>query len=271
MSTAYNMTETTTGQAAPPLLQAVDITKRFGARVAVDGVSLTVDRGEVVCIIGRSGSGKSTLLRCLNHLDPPDDGLVILDGDTILGNKIVGSRLKELRPRETAVQRRRVGMVFQQFNLFPYKTVLQNIIEAPVGVMKRERNKEIEKAMALLASVGLAERAGAYPSQLSGGEQQRVAIVRALAMEPEIMLFDEPTSALDPELVGEVLATMKELARNGMTMVIVTHEMAFARDVATKLVYFDRGVIAEQGPPDELFERPQTAALRAFLGRPDAS
>jgi len=252
-----------------PLLQAIDITKRFGERVAVDGVSLDINRGEVVCIIGRSGSGKSTLLRCLNHLDPPDAGLVVLNGDTVLGHQVVGPRLKELGPRQTAAQRRRIGMVFQQFNLFPYKTVLENVIEAPVGVLKRRRNVEVEKAMALLTTVGLADRADAYPGQLSGGQQQRVAIVRALAMEPEVMLFDEPTSALDPELVGEVLTALKELARKGMTMVVVTHEMAFAREVGTHLVYFDRGVIAEQGPPDEFFERPQTAELQNFLGRLD--
>ncbi|HWL60153.1 MAG TPA: amino acid ABC transporter ATP-binding protein [Microbacteriaceae bacterium] len=248
------------------LLEAHHLRKAFGHVVAVDDVSLEVERGEVVCLIGRSGSGKSTVLRCLNHLDPPDEGWVAVE-DEILGYERRGGRLRQLPARTLARQRRQIGMVFQQFNLFPYLTATENVIEAPIGVLRRNRAEQVERAHELLHRVGLSHRIDAYPGQLSGGEQQRVAIARALAMQPKVMLFDEPTSALDPELVREVLEVMQQLAEDGMTMVVVTHEMRFAREVGSRVVYLDGGRIVEQGTAEEVLTAPQEERTQRFLSR----
>lgn len=215
---------------------------------------------------GPSGSGKSTLLRCLNYLEVPDSGVVFLDGNPV-GMRWHGDTLRQMSFNELAIQRQRMGMVFQSFNLFPHKTALENIIEAPIIVQRRKKAEAIEEAVALLDKVGLSDRAHYYPKQLSGGQQQRVAIARSLAMRPAVMLFDEPTSALDPELVGEVLAVMRQLAEDGMTMVVVTHEMSFARDVADHLIFMDGGVIVEAGPPKEVLSNPQHARTKSFLAR----
>ncbi|WP_396657899.1 amino acid ABC transporter ATP-binding protein [Microbacterium sp.] len=249
-----------------PLLEAHHLRKTFGSIVAVDDVSLEVARGEVVCLIGRSGSGKSTVLRCLNHLDPPDEGWVAVEGE-VLGYRRRAGRLRQLPPRAVARQRRQIGMVFQQFNLFPYLTATENVIEAPVGVLRHKRAEEIENAHRLLERVGLGHRIDAYPGQLSGGEQQRVAIARALAMQPKVMLFDEPTSALDPELVREVLEVMQKLAEDGMTMVVVTHEMRFAREVGSRVIYLDSGRIVEQGSAEEVLGSPREERTQRFLSR----
>jgi polar amino acid transport system ATP-binding protein len=230
------------------------------------GVDLTVLKGEVMCIIGPSGSGKSTLLRSLNHLEEIDGGRVELDGE-LIGYRQRGTRYVTLREKQLAAQRARIGMVFQNFNLFPHMTVLQNVIEAPVGVQKRPVKEAKEEARALLARVGLTDKADIYPRQLSGGQQQRVAIARALAMKPRLMLFDEPTSALDPELVGEVLDVMKGLARDGLTMVVVTHEMGFAREVADSLLFMDGGVVIERGHPREVLLNPQVQRTKDFLSK----
>ncbi|BCN49254.1 ATP-binding protein [Prescottella equi] len=220
----------------------------------------------MLCLIGPSGSGKSTFLRCINHLERVDAGRLYVDGE-LVGYAERGGKLHELSPRAAAKQRRDIGMVFQHFNLFPHRTVLDNIVEAPVLVKKVPRAKAVAQARELLDRVGLSSKADAYPVQLSGGQQQRVAIARALAMEPKLMLFDEPTSALDPELVGEVLGVMKELARDGMTMVVVTHEMGFAREVADQLVFMDGGVVVEAGNPRELLANPRQERTRAFLSK----
>jgi polar amino acid transport system ATP-binding protein len=246
------------------MIHAMDIHKYFGKLHVLRGVNLTVPKGQVHVIIGPSGSGKSTLLRCLNHLEKIQRGSITIDGEP-MGYRLENGKLKEDSPRNIARMRAEVGMVFQRFNLFPHMTALGNIIEAPIGVRGMPRAAAIERARQLLARVGLAEKANAYPSQLSGGQQQRVAIARALAMEPKVMLFDEATSALDPELVGEVLAVMKGLAEEGMTMVVVTHEMGFARDVGDHVVFMDQGVIIEQGPPDQVFEHPVYDRTRSFL------
>jgi polar amino acid transport system ATP-binding protein len=249
-----------------PLVLAEEVHKSFGAVHVLRGISLEVRPGEVLCIIGPSGSGKSTFIRCINHLEKIDGGRLLVDGH-LVGYRRVGSRLHEMRESEIAKRREDVGMVFQHFNLFPHMTVLQNLIEAPTRVKKVPKEKAVEDARRLLEQVGLADKEKAYPAQLSGGQQQRVAIARALAMKPKLMLFDEPTSALDPELVGEVLDVMKELAQEGMTMVVVTHEMGFAREVADKLVFMDGGVVVEAGDPREVLANPQHQRTKAFLSK----
>jgi polar amino acid transport system ATP-binding protein len=252
--------------AAMPLLNVERLSKSFGTHRVLNSIDMSVRLGDVTCIVGPSGSGKSTLLRCLNYLEVPDSGVVFLDGDPI-GMRWHGNTLRQMSFNELAAQRQRMGMVFQSFNLFPHKTALENVIEAPIIVQRRRKAEAVEEAMALLDKVGLRERAHYYPKQLSGGQQQRVAIARSLAMRPAVMLFDEPTSALDPELVGEVLAVMRQLAEEGMTMVVVTHEMSFARDVADHLIFMDGGVIVESGPPKEVLSNPQHARTKSFLAR----
>ena len=249
-----------------PLLLVERLTKSFGNHRVLDGIDMTVEKGDVTCIVGPSGSGKSTLLRCLNYLEVPDSGAVLLEGEPI-GMRWKGERLYTMSFNELARQRQKMGMVFQGFHLFPHKTVVENIIEAPMIVRKISRQSAIAAAMMLLEKVGLTERADYYPDQLSGGQQQRVAIARSLAMQPQLMLFDEPTSALDPELVGEVLAVMRQLAEDGMTMIVVTHEMNFAREVADHLIFMDGGLIVESGPPKEVMGNPQHPRTKSFLAR----
>jgi len=251
--------------AAPPLLRLAGVHKRFGAVAVLHGIDLEVAEGDVVALIGPSGSGKSTLVRCVHQLLPIEAGAIYVDGE-LQGFERVGGQLRALNERAIARQRQRVGMVFQQFNLFPHLTVLGNVIEGPVQVLKEPVAEATARADALLARVGLSGKRDAWPRQLSGGQQQRVAIARALAMRPRAMLFDEPTSALDPELVGEVLAVMKDLARQGLTMLVVTHEIGFAREVADRVVFMEAGRIIEQGPAAILNE-PQTERLRAFLSK----
>ncbi|MEV0003723.1 amino acid ABC transporter ATP-binding protein [Micromonospora sp. NPDC050980] len=246
------------------MVRAEGVTKRFGPVEVLKGIDLTVAAGQVACLLGPSGSGKSTFLRCVNHLERIDGGQLSVDGE-LVGYRRQGDRLYELKAREVAVRRRDIGMVFQRFNLFPHLTALGNVTEAPVRVLRTPRERARAEAMRLLERVGLADRAHNYPSQLSGGQQQRVAIARALAMRPKLMLFDEPTSALDPELVGEVLDVMKGLAADGMTMVVVTHEMGFAREVADQVAFLDDGVVVEAGVPDEVLGRPRHERTRAFL------
>ncbi|GAA3753143.1 amino acid ABC transporter ATP-binding protein [Micromonospora maritima] len=248
------------------MVRAEGVTKRFGPVEVLKGIDLTVAPGEVACLLGPSGSGKSTFLRCVNHLERIDGGQLSVDGE-LVGYRRQGDRLYELKAREVAVRRRDIGMVFQRFNLFPHLTALGNVTEAPVRVLRTPRAQAREEALRLLDRVGLADRAHHYPSQLSGGQQQRVAIARAMAMRPKLMLFDEPTSALDPELVGEVLDVMKGLAADGMTMVVVTHEMGFAREVADQVAFLDDGVVVEVGPPDEVLGRPRHERTRAFLDK----
>lgn len=249
-----------------PMVVADQVCKDFGALSVLKGVTLTVDRGQVLVIVGPSGSGKSTFLRCINHLETITAGRLYVDG-VLVGYRETPDKLYELSPREVSKQRREVGMVFQHFNLFPHRTALANIIEAPIQVRKIKKSEAVRRGRNLLEQVGLADKADAYPAQLSGGQQQRVAIARALAMDPKLMLFDEPTSALDPELVGEVLAVMKNLAQEGTTMVVVTHEMGFAREVADQLVFMDGGVIVESGPPREVLGNPQHERTQAFLSK----
>ncbi|WP_072688612.1 amino acid ABC transporter ATP-binding protein [Rhodococcus marinonascens] len=249
-----------------PMVKADRVCKNFGALKVLKGVSLEIEPGQVLCIVGPSGSGKSTFLRCINHLEQVNAGRLYVDGE-IMGYSERHGKLHELHPRAAAKQRRDIGMVFQHFNLFPHRTALANVIEAPIQVKRLSRKKAVERGRTLLEQVGLSEKADAYPAQLSGGQQQRVAIARALAMDPKLMLFDEPTSALDPELVGEVLAAMKDLAAGGMTMVVVTHEMGFAREVADHLVFMDAGVVVESGKPDELLTNPQHERTKAFLSK----
>ena len=248
------------------MVQAEQVCKDFGALQVLKGVTLSVDRGQVLVLVGPSGSGKSTFLRCINHLETVSAGRLYVDGQ-LVGYRESAGKLYEMSPREAAKQRRDVGMVFQHFNLFPHRTALDNVIEAPVHVKGAKKSQARNRARELLAQVGLSDKAEAYPAQLSGGQQQRVAIARALAMEPKLMLFDEPTSALDPELVGEVLAVMKKLATAGMTMVVVTHEMGFAREVADQLVFMDGGVIVESGAPREVLSNPQHERTKAFLSK----
>jgi polar amino acid transport system ATP-binding protein len=248
------------------MVSAQDVHKRYGHDEVLRGITLEVAAGEVLCLIGPSGSGKSTFLRCINHLEKIHAGRIEVDGE-LIGYRERGDRLYELHEREICRQRTHIGMVFQRFNLFAHQTVLGNIVEAPVHVKHETRAEATERAMALLKRVGLADKAGAYPSQLSGGQQQRVAIARALAMQPKLMLFDEPTSALDPELVDEVLAVMRSLVDEGMTMIVVTHEMAFARDAGDWVAFMDGGVIVESGPPGDVLARPQHERTRAFLAR----
>ncbi|MBV8965462.1 MAG: amino acid ABC transporter ATP-binding protein [Mycobacteriaceae bacterium] len=248
------------------MVVADQVCKDFGALKVLKGVTLTVERGQVMCIVGPSGSGKSTFLRCINHLESITAGRLYVEGH-LVGYREQGGKLHELAPREAAKQRREVGMVFQHFNLFPHRTALENITEAPVHVKKVRKETAVQRARELLDRVGLSEKADAYPAQLSGGQQQRVAIARALAMDPKLMLFDEPTSALDPELVGEVLNVMRDLARAGMTMLVVTHEMGFAREVADQLVFIDDGVIIESGKPREVLANPQQQRTQTFLSK----
>jgi polar amino acid transport system ATP-binding protein len=249
---------------ADPLVRVRGLRKSFGSRTVLDGIDLDVREGEVLVLLGPSGSGKSTLLRCVNHLERPDAGFVEVAGD-LVGYRHDGGRLHELRPRAITRQRARVGMVFQQFNLFPHLTVLENLTEAPVAVRRLPRDRARAEARRLLERVGLAGREDSYPAQLSGGQRQRVAIARALAMEPRLLLFDEPTSALDPELVGEVLAVMRDLAVSGMTMIVVTHEIGFAREVADTVAFLDEGRIVDAGPPAEVLDNPRHPRARAFL------
>ncbi|YAL84083.1 amino acid ABC transporter ATP-binding protein [Dermacoccaceae bacterium W4C1] len=248
------------------LVHAVNVTKAFHGNEVLKGIDLDVSEGEVVCLLGPSGSGKTTFLRCINQLETINGGRIWVDGE-LLGYSEGGSRLQRLKDKEIARQRAEIGMVFQRFNLFPHKTALENVMEGPVQVQGKKKSESREQAIALLDRVGLAERRDHYPSQLSGGQQQRVAIARALAMQPRLMLFDEPTSALDPELVGEVLAVMRELARDGMTMIVVTHEMSFARQVADRVVFMDGGVVVEAGPPQEVLGNPQHERTKSFLTR----
>ncbi|ODU96460.1 MULTISPECIES: amino acid ABC transporter ATP-binding protein [Thiomonas] len=249
-----------------PMVKAEGVHKRFGSVEVLKGISMEVARGEVVCLLGASGSGKSTFLRCINHLEKIDAGRLLVDGE-LVGYRQIGERLHELHDRDICRHRAEVGMVFQRFNLFGHMTALENIIEAPMMVRKMPKAQATERARELLARVGLADRGSAYPNQLSGGQQQRVAIARALAMSPKLMLFDEPTSALDPELVGEVLDVMKSLARDGMTMVVVTHEMGFAREVADRVVMMHQGKIIESAPPEQFFGAPQHERTRQFLSK----
>ncbi|MBN9098903.1 MAG: amino acid ABC transporter ATP-binding protein [Pseudonocardia sp.] len=248
------------------MVEALDIYKSFGSVEVLRGINLTVMPGEVACVIGPSGSGKSTFLRCVNHLETIDAGRMRVEGD-LIGYRESGGKLYELRESEVAHQRRDIGMVFQRFNLFPHMTAAENVMEAPRTVRRESKTKARERAVALLERVGLVEKCDSYPAQLSGGQQQRVAIARALAMEPKLMLFDEPTSALDPELVGEVLDVMRGLARDGMTMIVVTHEMGFAREVGDTLVFMDEGRIVEAGNPRDVLTNPREERTKAFLSK----
>ncbi len=257
---------TVTETSARTMVKAELVCKDFGALKVLKGITLEVQQGQVLVLVGPSGSGKSTFLRCINHLETVSAGRLYVDGELVGYNERAG-KLHEMKPREVAKQRRDVGMVFQHFNLFPHRTALGNVVEAPVQVKGVNKKQAIERGKELLATVGLADKAEAYPAQLSGGQQQRVAIARALAMEPKLMLFDEPTSALDPELVGEVLAVMKKLASEGMTMMVVTHEMGFAREVADELVFMDAGVVVERGDPRKIMSDPQHERTQAFLSK----
>ena len=248
------------------MVAAEGVHKRFGHVEVLKGIDLTVAPSEVMCVIGPSGSGKSTFLRCINHLEQIDSGRLWVDG-RLVGYRESGGKLHELRDREVAAQRRDIGMVFQRFNLFPHMTALENVIEAPIQVRGARREEARARGLELLERVGLGERVHNYPNQLSGGQQQRVAIARALAMEPKLMLFDEPTSALDPELVGEVLDVMRGLAADGMTMIVVTHEIGFAREVGDTLVFMDDGVVVEAGDPKQVLTDPQQERTRAFLSK----
>jgi polar amino acid transport system ATP-binding protein len=247
------------------MVHAEQVIKRFGNLTILNGIDLSVKRGQAVVVIGPSGSGKTTLLRCINHLEKIDGGRIYIDGE-LIGYREVKGRLVEDREANIARIRAEVGFVFQRFNLFPHMTALENVIEAPIHVLHQPRNEAVEHAQALLAKVGLSEKAHSYPHKLSGGQQQRVAIARALAMNPKLMLFDEATSALDPELVGEVLKVMRQLAEEGMTMIVVTHEMGFARDVADRVIFMDKGVIVEQGSPEQIFDAAENERTRNFLG-----
>ncbi len=247
------------------MVRAEQIVKRFGSLTVLNGVDLSVRRGHVVVIIGPSGSGKTTLLRCINHLEKIDSGRIYIDGQ-LVGYREVNGKIVEDREAAIARMRSQIGFVFQRFNLFPHKTALENVIEAPIYVLHEPREEVTQRARALLAKVGLEEKANVYPHKLSGGQQQRVAIARALAMNPKLMLFDEATSALDPELVGEVLKVMRQLAEEGMTMAVVTHEMGFARDVADHVIFMDNAVVVEQGMPEQVFDHPENERTRTFLG-----
>ncbi len=261
-------TSSPAGATAPTdvLVEVAGVHKSYSAKEVLKGIDLSVRQGQVVCLLGPSGSGKSTLLRCINHLETVNAGIIAVDGE-IMGYENRGGTLVELPPRRLAAQRTAVGMVFQHFNLFPHMTVMDNILEAPRRVKRELRAAVQPRAEQLLADVGLSDLARSYPSQLSGGQQQRVAIVRALAMQPKLMLFDEPTSALDPELVGDVLQVMKSLASTGMTMIVVTHEIGFARDVADEVVFMDQGLIVERGTPSEVIDNSREPRTRAFLSQ----
>ena len=246
------------------MIEAVAVKKHFGSNQVLKGIDLTVDRGEVLCLLGPSGSGKSTFLRCINHLEIINGGRLFVDGE-LMGFVEHGGKLHEMKPSAIAKQRADIGIVSQRFNLFPHLTALENIIEAPIGVRGVSKAEATSKALDLLAQVGLADKADHFPAQLSGGQQQRVAIARALAMEPKLMLFDEPTSALDPELVGDVLDVMRKLAQSGMTMIVVTHEIGFAREVADRVVFMDGGVVVESGTPAQVIDNPQNERTKAFI------
>lgn len=250
----------------PPMVKAEQVHKSFGRVEVLKGIDLEVKHGEVMCIVGPSGSGKSTFLRCINHLERIDAGRLSVDGE-LVGYRERAGKLYEMRDKEVALQRLDIGMVFQRFNLFPHMTALQNVVEAPVHAKGEPKDAVSVRAQALLERVGLGDRGDAYPGQLSGGQQQRVAIARALCMQPKLMLFDEPTSALDPELVGEVLEVMRQLAEEGMTMIVVTHEMGFAREVGDSLVFMDDGVVVEAGRPRDVLTRPQHDRTKAFLSK----
>ncbi len=257
------------GVPKPPtdvVVEATDVNKWFGKLHVLQDVSLQVKRQEVVVILGPSGSGKTTFIRCVNHLEKIQSGRIFVNG-SLIGYREVNGKLVEDKEANIARQRQEIGMVFQRFNLFPHKTALENIIEAPTQVRGMPRDEALEMGNALLSRVGLAAKASAYPAQLSGGQQQRVAIARALAMKPALMLFDEPTSALDPEMIGEVLEVMKELAREGMTMIVVTHEMGFAREVADRVVMMDEGRVVEEGTPDAFFANPRHERTKSFLAK----
>jgi polar amino acid transport system ATP-binding protein len=246
------------------MVDARSVRKSFGSNEVLKGITLTVEQGQVLVLLGPSGSGKSTFLRCINHLETINGGRIYVDGD-LMGYRQVGDVLHEMKPAAIAAQRRHIGMVFQRFNLFPHLTALENVIEAPIGVNKENAQDAKKRGIKLLERVGLGDKFDHYPSQLSGGQQQRVAIARALAMEPKLMLFDEPTSALDPELVGEVLNVMRDLAKEGMTMIVVTHEMGFAREVADTVVFMDQGLVVEAGSPAEVLDNPQHERTKAFI------
>ncbi len=250
-----------------PMVEIDHVWKRFGTQIVLRDVNLTVERNQIVCIIGPSGSGKSTLLRCINHLEKINSGDLLVDGERVGYEQLADGQLRELPNREISTRRKHIGMVFQRFNLFPHLSIEQNVMEGPVQVSATGRSEAKRAAHALLARVGLEDKAQSYPSRLSGGQQQRVAIARALAMEPKLMLFDEPTSALDPELVGEVLSVMKDLAGGGMTMIVVTHEMGFAAELADKVVFMDHGMILEEGPPEQVFGAPRHPRTIEFLTR----
>ncbi|SDP36094.1 polar amino acid transport system ATP-binding protein [Arthrobacter sp. ok909] len=264
MTDALATREHAVGPAASPLLVASNVRKHYGSVEVLKGISLTVNAGEVMCLLGPSGSGKSTFLRCINHLERIDGGRISVGGD-LIGYAQRQDRIFEMNPRQVATQRRGIGMVFQRFNLFPHMTALENISVAPVGVKKVPKQQALKRGMDLLERVGLAHLAKAYPAQLSGGQQQRVAIARALAMDPQLLLFDEPTSALDPELVGDVLDVMRTLASDGMTMIVVTHEIGFARSAADNVVFMDGGVVVESGAPASVLDNPQNPRTIAFL------
>ena len=249
-----------------PLVHAVNVMKSFHDNHVLKGIDLDVKKGQVICLLGPSGSGKTTFLRCINQLETIDGGRIWVDGE-LAGYEDRAGTLYRLSNKAIAAQRREIGMVFQRFNLFPHKTTLENIMEAPIQVKGEKKEEARQRALALLERVGLQDKPSAYPSQLSGGQQQRVAIARAMAMQPKLMLFDEPTSALDPELVGEVLAVMRELADEGTTMIVVTHEMSFAREVADRVVFMDGGVVVEEGDPKSVINNPQHARTRSFLSR----
>ncbi|MGX6743553.1 amino acid ABC transporter ATP-binding protein [Streptomyces xantholiticus] len=253
-------------QSTQPMVKAEDVHKSFGHVKVLKGIDLEVAPREVFCLVGPSGSGKSTFLRCINHLEKINGGRLSVDGQ-LVGYREKGDKLYELKEKEVAAQRRNIGMVFQRFNLFPHMTALANVMEAPVQVKRESKAVARERALRLLDRVGLADKAGNYPTQLSGGQQQRVAIARALAMEPKLMLFDEPTSALDPELVGEVLDVMRGLAEDGMTMIVVTHEMGFAREVGDALVFMDDGIVVESGHPRDVLTNPQHDRTKSFLSK----
>ena len=248
-----------------PMVKAESVRKRFGRLEVLKGISLEVAPGDVTCLLGPSGSGKTTFLRCINHLEKINSGRLWVDGE-LVGYRQVGNKLHELRESDVARSRAEIGMVFQRFNLFPHMTAIENVIEAPIQVKGTKKAEATERGRELLRQVGLEEKTDEYPARLSGGQQQRVAIARALAMDPKLMLFDEPTSALDPELVKEVLDAMRDLARVGMTMIVVTHELGFARDVGDRVVFMDDGVIVEQGAPSGLLDNPREERTKRFLG-----
>jgi polar amino acid transport system ATP-binding protein len=250
-----------------PVVEVRDLSKSFGSLRVLRNVNLSVSSGRTLCVLGPSGSGKSTLLRCINFLERPDEGAVFLRGERVGVQRSGAGRERPMTDRELARMRTRFGMVFQQFNLWPHLTVLGNLVESPIHVQRRARAEVVAEAEALLDKIGLSDKRDAYPSRLSGGQKQRVAIARALAMKPEVLLFDEPTSSLDPELVGEVLSAMRNLAQEGQTMIVVTHEMGFAREAADEVMFIDEGAVVETAPPERFFGKPATARVRQFLQR----